>query len=54
MSRARFMLVQSKPSASEVAGRVGYASDAAFNRTFKEQFGASPATFRKHARAVAD
>ena len=31
---------------AEIAGRVGYESEAAFSRAFKRQFGASPASFR--------
>ncbi len=34
-------------SIGDVARRVGYASDAAFNRAFKAQFGSSPAQFRR-------
>lgn len=38
-------------SIGDVARRVGYASDAAFNRAFKAQFGNSPAQFRKRDRS---
>jgi len=34
----------------EIAGRVGYGSEAALNRAFKSQFGTTPAEFRKQAQ----
>jgi AraC-like DNA-binding protein len=37
---------------AEIAGRVGYDSEAAFSRAFKRQFGASPATWRGGADTV--
>ena len=35
-----------------VAGRVGYDSEAAFNRAFKREFGTPPAAWRRSARAT--
>jgi len=44
-------LLDSRPiAARDVARRVGYTSEAAFNRAFKAQFGSSPAQFRKRNR----
>lgn len=44
-------LLDSQPtSIGDVARRVGYASDPAFNRAFKAQFQSSPAQFRKRRR----
>lgn len=37
-------------SVGDAARRVGYSSDAAFNRAFKAQFGISPAQFRNRLR----
>jgi AraC-like DNA-binding protein len=34
----------------QVAQRVGYESEAAFNRAFKREFGMPPATWRRHSR----
>jgi AraC-like DNA-binding protein len=34
----------------DVARQVGYESEAAFNRAFKREFGAPPATWRRHSR----
>ncbi len=50
MQRARSLLAHSDVAANEVAGLVGYASEAAFNRAFKEHCGAPPATYRRRAR----
>jgi len=38
---------------SQIAYEVGYESEAAFNRAFKREFGAPPATWRRKAREVA-
>jgi len=51
MSRANFLLAKTTTSVGDVASSVGYASEAAFNRVFKEHFEAPPATFRKQLRA---
>lgn len=37
----------------QLAGEVGYESEASFNRAFKREFGAPPARYRKQARAHA-
>jgi len=52
MSRARHLLGHSEASAGEVAAQVGYASEAAFNRAFKDYFDEPPGAFRRQARAV--
>jgi AraC-like DNA-binding protein len=41
------MLMESEISVAEIAGQVGYGSEAAFNRAFRRQFGSPPAQFRK-------
>jgi transcriptional regulator GlxA family with amidase domain len=38
---------------AEIAARVGYESEAAFNRAFKRQFGAPPARYRRERREEA-
>lgn len=53
MARARHLLLQTETSAGEVAALVGYASEAAFNRAFREHFDTPPARFRREARASA-
>ena len=52
MTRARHLLTQTEASAGEVAAQVGYASEAAFNRAFREHFDQPPARFRRQARAI--
>jgi AraC-like DNA-binding protein len=41
------MLVSSNAHVGEIAAEVGYASEAAFNRVFKREFGCPPAQFRR-------
>jgi AraC-like DNA-binding protein len=41
------ILVSSNANVGEIAGEVGYASEAAFNRVFKREFGCPPAQFRR-------
>lgn len=41
------MLACSNANVGEIAAEVGYASEAAFNRVFKRQFGCPPAQFRR-------
>jgi transcriptional regulator GlxA family with amidase domain len=36
---------------ADIAGEVGYESEAAFNRAFKRAFGLPPARFRREQRA---
>jgi AraC-like DNA-binding protein len=44
-------LRSSSRSVSEIAGEVGYDSEAAFNRAFKRHFGSPPAQYRRTERA---
>ncbi len=41
------ILVSSNANVAEIAAEVGYASEAAFNRVFKREFGCPPAQFRR-------
>jgi AraC-like DNA-binding protein len=41
------LLVSSRANVGEIAAEVGYASEAAFNRVFKREFGCPPAQFRR-------
>ena len=50
LSRARQLLAQSEAPAGEVAARVGYASEAAFSRAFRDHFDVPPAAFRRRSR----
>ncbi|MFO0775721.1 MAG: AraC family transcriptional regulator [Nitrospiraceae bacterium] len=45
-------LQSTNQSAAEIAGTVGYESEAAFNRAFKRQFGIPPARFRSRSRTA--
>jgi len=47
MHVAADLLEGSTMSISEIAERVGYASEAAFGRGFKKEFGVSPGAFRR-------
>jgi AraC-like DNA-binding protein len=51
MQVAAQKLSGSSASLAQVAGLVGYDSEAAFSRAFKKAFGSSPATWRRAARA---
>ncbi len=53
MFLAKQMLLDGKHSMAEVAERVGYESEYAFNRAFKRQVGKPPAAWRKKASAPA-
>jgi AraC-like DNA-binding protein len=44
------LLTKTSQSVAEVAARVGYESEAAFNRAFKRMFSVPPARFRRGAR----
>jgi len=44
------LLETTQASVLQLAGDVGYESEAAFNRAFKREFGAPPARYRKQAR----
>jgi AraC family transcriptional activator of mtrCDE len=50
MSKAAQLLRESFESIGAIAERVGYQSEAAFQRAFKQHIGASPAQWRKSAR----
>ena len=54
MQRARTLLLRSASSAGEVSANVGYASEAAFNRVFKEHYGAPPGNYRNTWRKAAN
>ncbi len=45
--KAKEFLLESKENISEVANKVGYQSEAAFNRLFKLKVGETPASFRR-------
>lgn len=47
MHLARSLLRESKLGIGEIAGRVGYESEAAFNRAFRRLVGSPPATWRQ-------
>jgi AraC-like DNA-binding protein len=46
-------LTSNSRSIAQIAGEVGYESEAAFNRAFKREFGSPPARFRSKSRAAA-
>jgi AraC-like DNA-binding protein len=46
------MLLSTSYPVSQIAGEVGYESEAAFNRAFKRQFDIPPARFRTNSRSV--
>lgn len=48
ISLAREILIQEKITIDEVASRVGYHSEAAFNRIFKAKTGKTPAVYRRN------
>lgn len=48
ISRAREILAHEKVTIDEVAFRVGYQSESAFNRAFKAKTGKTPAVYRKN------
>jgi AraC family transcriptional activator of mtrCDE len=47
MHKARALLDRSTRSIREIAWDVGYESETAFNRVFKEHFGAPPGRYRR-------
>ncbi|WP_020409476.1 AraC family transcriptional regulator [Hahella ganghwensis] len=49
MQRARIELSETKKPTGEIAESVGYQSEAAFSRAFKNVFGQTPGTFRNNA-----
>jgi AraC-like DNA-binding protein len=48
------LLVTTEYSVVEVAGRVGYESEAAFNRAFRREHGIPPARYRRAAQHPGD
>lgn len=50
IERAAELLLTSTDGVSDIAARVGYGSQSAFNRAFKRHTGASPARWRRAAR----
>src|SRR5690606_22323335 len=46
------VLKEGNATLSELAGRLGYRSEAAFSRAFKRVMGSSPATVRRRSRAA--
>lgn len=53
MFRAGHLLRHTDTPLVEVAGSVGYESEAAFNKAFKRSTGAAPGAYRRGARPVA-
>ncbi len=51
MTKAAQFLRESNLSMIEVAGHVGYQSEASFNRAFKRWEGVAPGAYRRHRRA---
>jgi len=45
--KSKEILSESKENISEVASKVGYQSEAAFNRLFKSKVGETPASYRR-------
>jgi AraC-like DNA-binding protein len=54
MQLAKQMMRDGARNIQDVATRVGYDSEAAFNRAFKRATGSPPATWRKLARSAVD
>lgn len=52
MQIARTLLARSGCSVGEVARRVGYASESAFHRTFRDHFGVAPGALRRQQSAA--
>jgi transcriptional regulator GlxA family with amidase domain len=53
MHKARTLLDRSGLSVRQIAWEVGYESEAAFNRVFKDYFGAPPGRFRRQLLVTA-
>ena len=49
--KSKELLSESKDNISEIANRVGYQSEAAFNRLFKSKVGETPASYRRKVLA---
>jgi AraC-like DNA-binding protein len=52
MQVAAGLLATTHDGVAAIAGRVGYASEAAFNRAFKKTVGVPPATWRRQRAAA--
>jgi AraC-like DNA-binding protein len=52
MERAARLLRESGYGLDQIAGRVGYAAEAAFNKAFKRWIGVPPGTYRRRAQAT--
>lgn len=52
MQKARGLLARGQESVAEVARCVGYASESAFSRSFREHFGAAPGVYRRSRDAA--
>lgn len=52
MQIAKQLLADTSAAIIEIAGDVGYQSEAAFGRVFKKHFSVAPATYRRELRAV--
>jgi AraC-like DNA-binding protein len=50
MDKAALLLREGRATSAEIAGRVGYVSDASFCKAFKRAFQQSPGAFRRAAR----
>ena len=48
MERAGYLLVNTRLTVKEIAGRLGYASEFAFSRAFRREFNLSPAEWRRN------
>lgn len=49
LATAARLLCSESPSLAQVAGSIGYESEAAFNRAFKREYGVSPGSWRRGA-----
>lgn len=49
--KSKEFLLENKENISEVAAKVGYRSEAAFNRLFKSKVGETPASYRRKAHS---
>ncbi len=52
MQVAARLLRREPVSMAEIAGRVGYESEAAFSKVFKREMGVAPGTYRRAASAA--
>ena len=52
--KSKELLLRNKENISEIAGKVGYQSEAAFNRLFKSKVGVTPAVYRRRVLSSTD